>query len=111
MIWLLRFAFAGVFVSMVCATSWAGSQCALWKTPEALVTHPWFIATLFDCYFGFLTFYAWVFYKETSWLARAGWLLGILLLGNLAMSAYMLITLFRLPADATADQLLLRRKS
>jgi hypothetical protein len=52
-----------------------------------------------------------VFYKETSWLARAGWLLGILLLGNLAMSAYMLITLFRLPADATPDQLLLRRKS
>jgi hypothetical protein len=33
---------------------------------------PWFIATLFDCYFGFLTFYAWLFYKETGWFSRIG---------------------------------------
>jgi hypothetical protein len=110
MIWTLRLAFSGVLVTMLCATSWASSQCALWKTPEAVVTHPWFIATLFDCYFGFLTFYGWVFYKEVSWVARVGWLLAILLLGNVAMASYMLITLFRLPADAGVEQLLLRRE-
>jgi predicted permease len=111
MIWLLRGLFAGVLLTMLGATSWASLQCALWKTPEALVTHPWFIATLFDCYFGFLTFYAWVFYKETGWLARAGWLVAILLLGNIAMSIYMLITLFRLPASAGIEQVLLRAKA
>jgi hypothetical protein len=110
MIWFLRLAFAGVFLTMVCVTTWAGHQCPLWKTPEALVTHPWFIATLFDCYFGFLTFYAWLCYKETHWFARIAWLLAILLLGNLAMSAYMLITLFRLPPTAGMDAVLLRRK-
>ena len=110
MIWFLRAAFSFVFVTMVFATSWASSQCALWKTPEALVTHPWFIATLFDCYFAFLTFYVWLFYKEPGWGARIGWLIGILLLGNLAMSAYLLLTLFRLPANAPVEQLLLRRK-
>ena len=70
MIWLLRLAFLFVLVTMLCATSWASWQCPLWKTPEAVVGHPWFIATLFDCYFGFLTFYAWVFYKEPGWPAR-----------------------------------------
>jgi hypothetical protein len=75
-----------------------------------VATHPWFIATLFDCYFGFLTFYAWVFYKEAGWVARAGWLLAILILGNIAMSSYMLLTLFRLPASAGVEQVLLRRK-
>ncbi len=110
MIWPLRIFFSGVLVTMLLATSWASYHCALWKTPEALVTHPWFIATLFDCYFGFLTFYAWLCYKETAWLARGAWLVAILLLGNIAMSAYMLLTLFRLPASASLEAVLLRRK-
>ena len=110
MIWFLRLIFLFVLVTMLCATSWASYECALWKMPPAVVTHPWFIATLFDCYFGFLTFYAWVFYKETGWLARLGWLIAILLLGNIAMSIYMLITLFKLPADARIAQVLIRQK-
>ena len=111
MIWFLRLVFLFVLVSMLCATSWASWQCPLWQTPHEVVMHPWFIATLFDCYFGFLTFYAWVFYKEPGWLARGGWLIAILLLGNIAMSSYMLITLFRLPPDARISQVLLRQKS
>jgi predicted permease len=110
MIWFLRLAFGCVLGTMLCATSWASLHCALWKTPQPVVTHPWFIATLFDCYFGFLTFYVWLAYKETGWLARALWLVGILLLGNIAMSAYMLVTLFRLPSDARMEQVLLRRQ-
>ena len=110
MIWFLRIAFLFVLVTMLCATSWASCQCALWKTPQAVVSHPWFIATLFDCYFGFLTFYAWLAYKETGWLARVLWLIAILLLGNIAMSGYMLITLFCLPANAGIEQVLLRQK-
>jgi predicted permease len=83
---------------------------ALWKTPRAVATHPWFIATLFDTYFAFLTFYAWVAYKETGNVARALWLIAILLLGNITMAIYMLRQLFRLPTDATMEQLLLRKK-
>jgi hypothetical protein len=110
MIWPLRIAFIFVLVTMLCATSWASWHCPLWQTPQSVVGHPWFIATLFDCYFGFLTFYAWVFYKQPTWPARIGWLLAILLLGNIAMSSYMLITLFRLPPDAPISQVLLREK-
>ena len=43
-------------------------------------------------------------------LARVGWLLGILLLGNIAMATYMLIQLFRLPLTAKMEDLLVRRK-
>jgi hypothetical protein len=110
MIIFLRIAFGCVLVTMLCVTGWASVQCALWKTPEALVTHPWFIATMFDTYFAFLTFYAWLAYKETGWLARVSWLIAILLLGNIAISSYMLITLFRLSADANIEQVLLRKK-
>jgi hypothetical protein len=109
MIWFLRIAFSVVLVSMLCVTSWASAVLPLWQTPRALLLHPWFIATLFDCYFGFLTFYLWLAYRETSWLARVLWLLAILALGNIAMSSYMLIVLWRLPANASIDRLLLRQ--
>ncbi len=110
MILFLRIAFIIVLISMFAVTGWASTEVALWKTPRAVATHPWFIATLFDTYFAFLTFYAWLAYKETTVLARVGWLLGILLLGNIAMATYMLIQLFRLPLTAKMEDLILRRK-
>lgn len=109
MIVYLRVLFFIVLISMLAVTGWASTQCALWKTPREVVTHPWFIATLFDTYWAFLTFYCWVAYKEVSWLARISWLIGILLLGNIVMAIYMLIQLFKVPADGKIEDVLLRR--
>lgn len=111
MIIVLRIAAAFVLVAMLAVTTWASLQVALWDTPRAVATHPWFIATLFDTYFAFLTFYVWLAYKETSNLARILWLLVILLLGNIAMAIYLLRELFRLPANATMGDLLMRSKA
>jgi hypothetical protein len=108
MIWFLRVAFAVVLLTMLCVTTWASGIVALWKMPREVATHPWFIATLFDTYFAFLTFWLWVAYKERTAFPRFLWLVAILLLGNIAMAAYMLIKLCRLPADAKLDRLLLR---
>lgn len=93
---------------MVYATGSASMQCSILQIPSSVTGHPWFIATLCDAYFGFLTFYVWVFYKEKSVVGRIVWFVLIMLLGNLAMSAYMLIHLFKLPSDAHASKLLLR---
>lgn len=109
MIWFLRCFFIVVLVSMLAVTSWASMNCALWDIPGSVGGHPWFIATLFDTYWAFLTFYCWVAYKERTWLARIGWLLGILLLGNIAMAAYMLIQLIRVPTQARIEDVLLRK--
>ena len=110
MILFLRAFFLIVLISMLGVTSWASVQCALWETPRTVVTHPWFIATLFDTYWAFLTFYCWVAYKEVSWLARIAWLIGILLLGNIIMAIYMLIQLFQVPATTSIETVLLRRR-
>jgi predicted permease len=108
MIIFLRFAFSVVVIAMLAVTTWASLQVPLWRTPHEVVAHPWFIATLFDTYFAFLTFWTWLAYKEKNWLARLAWLVAILLLGNLAMASYMLILLFRLPTNAPVQQILLR---
>ena len=106
MISFLKVFFLIVLGSMLWITTQASLQCPLWKTPHEVVSHPWFIATLFDTYWAFLTFYCWVFYKDQSWVKRILWLLAILLLGNIAMSIYVLNKLFRLPSGATARDLL-----
>ena len=108
MIWALRAFFLFVLIAMLSVTTWASLILPLWETPRAVFGHPWFIATLFDTYFAFLTFACWVFYKERSPLARVAWLIAILFLGNIAMAIYMLIQLFRVPANAPLKQVLLR---
>ena len=101
--------------TLVGVSIWASLHVGIVTAIEALLaqpdagTHPWFVATLADAYFGFLWFWAWIAYKETSNLARAGWLVLVLGLGNIAMAAYMLLQLRKLPAQATAADLLLRR--
>lgn len=110
MVVFLRFFFLLVLLSMLAVTSWASTHVALWRVPAEVIGHPWMIATLFDAYWGFLAFYAWIFYKEVSPAARVGWLIAVLLLGNIAMAVYALIQLFRVSASASIEEVLLRRK-
>ena len=100
--------------ALVGVSAWASAKIGIVPAIEALAaqpaagTHPWFLATLADAYFGFLWFWAWIAYKETSNAARALWLVGVLGLGNIAMAAYMLLQLRRLAPGAPAERLLLR---
>ena len=110
MIIFLRFFFVVVLLSMLAVTGWASLECALWKIPREVTTHPWFIATLFDAYWGFMIFYLWVAYKEVAWVPRIVWLIAILLLGNIAMAVYMLLQLFRMPSTARFESVLLRTR-
>lgn len=100
--------------TLVGVSVWATAQVGIFDAIVVLLaepaagTHPWFIATLADAYFGFLWFWAWIAYKETSNVARGAWLVAVLFLGNIAMASYMLLQLRKLPAGAPAQALLLR---
>ena len=111
MILFLRALFLVVLASMLWVTTWASLQCPLFAVPRDVFAHPWFIATLFDAYWGFTTFFVWVCYKETTWLARIAWFVAIMLLGNIAMSAYWLSELFALPTDGKLADLLVARRT
>ncbi|GAC1620134.1 MAG: DUF1475 family protein [Nevskia sp.] len=106
----LKLIFALILITIVAATSWASSILPFYRTPQEIVTHPWFIATLVDTYLAFFTYWLWVAYKERSAAISALWLVLIFALGNIAMAGYALITLFRLPPGATAEDFLLRRQ-
>jgi hypothetical protein len=105
----LKLLFGGIFVFMVGMTIRTGLTVSLWTAWPSYAANPWSMATLYDAYFGFVTFYAWVFYKERGLWARALWFLLIMGLGNIAMSSYVLFQLFRLMPDEPAAAILLRR--
>jgi hypothetical protein len=111
MITALRCLFATVLASMIWVTTWAGMQCPLFAVPHAVASHPWFIATMFDAYWGFMTFFVWVCYRQTSWTARIAWFLAIFALGNIAMSSYCLAALSQVPAGGKVSDVLTSRRA
>jgi hypothetical protein len=110
MITALRCLFVAILASMIWVTTWAGMQCPLFAVPHAVATHPWFIATMFDAYWGFTTFFVWVCFRQTSWTARIAWFLAIFSLGNIAMSSYCLAALSQVPKDGKVSDVLTARR-
>ena len=101
--------FSGILVAMLAVTTTASLHQPLWEW-GGLKAEPdrwWTYATLADAYFGFLTFYAWVFYKETTAASRASWFVAIMLLGNMGLAVYVLLQLGGLRAGAPVSQLLI----
>ncbi len=107
----LKVLFIVILCSMLYVTTWASLQCPLFGVPKGVATHPWFLATLADAYWGFVTFWVWIAYKQTSWSARLAWLVAVIGLGNIAMSLYWLSELFTEPKDAPLSQLLTARRA
>jgi hypothetical protein len=103
--------FGAILAAMLVVTVTASLYQPLWEWGglEAEPDRWWTYATLADAYFGFLTFYAWVFYKEARASARVGWFVAIMLLGNMAMAVYVLLQLARLRPGEPVAQLLLRK--
>ena len=106
---LLKLLFGGIFIWMTVLTIRTSVAVSLWAAWPGFAANPWAVATLYDAYFGFLTFYLWVLYKERTAWARVLWFLLIMGLGNIAMSLYVLIQLFRLKPDEPADAILWRQ--
>lgn len=103
---LLRLWFSGVLAAMLAVTVWASLDRRVFDAGAELWAMPWGRATLFDAYFAFVAIWLWIAWRERSLVARAGWLVAILLLGNVAIAAYFLLALRRAPADAAPSSAL-----
>ena len=111
MLWFLRLLFLTVLGSMLWVTTWASLQQSILAIPREVFTNPWFIATLFDAYFGFLTFYVWLAWKEPTLAARVLWFIAVMALGNLAMAIYVLVELFRIRSSSQFSDVVARRNT
>jgi len=94
----LKGLFGFIFLFMVAMTVRTSLQVPIWHASFA--GNPWAWATLYDAYFGFITFFCWVAWRERSLSSKILWFILIVALGNIAMSFYVLLQLFALkPAE------------
>ena len=100
-----------IFVWMIVLTVRTSMAVSLWSAWGPLAANPWAVATLYDAYFAFFAFWLWVAWRERTVWERALWLVAIFALGNIAMSFYVLIQIFRLRADEPVDALFRRRQT
>ncbi len=101
--------FVGILLSMLAVTTYASLDRSVLNVGSDLTSDPWFQATLADAYFGFLTFYVWVAYKEPSLWRKALWFVLIMALGNIAMAVYVLIQLAKLKPGEPISRMLTAR--
>ena len=100
-----------ILLGMAGLTVVASAERGLFEAGAVLWPDAWFRATLADALFGFLIAYCWIFYKEGSWGRRALWFVLVMSLGTIAVSAYLLIRLYRLPPGGSVEDLLLRARA
>jgi hypothetical protein len=107
----LKILFAAIFVWMIAMTLHVQASTSLLLSPKEFSwqSTPWACATLFDAYFGFITFFVWVCFKERALWSKILWFVLIMSLGNIAMSGYVLLQLFQLRKDEPASAILCRR--
>jgi hypothetical protein len=100
---LLKCLFAFIFLFMVVMTVRTSLQVPVWQAN--FTGNPWAWATLYDAYFGFITFFCWVAWRERSVGLKVLWFVLILTLGNIAMSFYVLLQLFALRPEEPVERL------
>ena len=100
--------FSIFLLAMLAMTIVASLDRSVFNVGQEMLQDKWFQATLLDAYLGFLTFYVWVAYKETTWAGKLIWFVLIMTLGNMAMAGYVLIQLFRLKPDEPCSNILVR---
>ncbi len=103
----LKIWFFLVLITMLVVVSWASLNESILEIPKIVQQDVWFIATLFDTYFAFIAIYLWMAYRTPSWVGRIVWFLMVMLLGNIGIALYLLLTLLKLPPNATMRDLLL----
>jgi hypothetical protein len=109
LLYFLRSFFALTLLVMLSTTITASIDRNIFEAVGSIWANWWFKATLLDAYLGFLTFFVWVAYKELHLRRKLVWFALIMLLGNMAISTYMLLELYKLQEGDTLEILLTRR--
>jgi hypothetical protein len=101
----LKVIFSLILILMLSLTTWSSFDQNVWDGFRYVFQNRWAVATLGDAYCGFITFLAWLVYREKSNVSRVLWVVAVLIFGNIAMSLYVLN---RLRTAKSVEDLLVR---
>lgn len=101
--------FTAVFLWVTYVVINTSFQSNLFTEWNYLMNIPWMQATLWDFYANIFVLLVWVYYKESSIAAKALWTVLFITLGSIAVTAYVLMQLFRLKPGDNLENILVRK--
>lgn len=107
---ILSLLFLIILAAMLWVTLWASQYESVFNAGQVW-DDPWSRATLFDAYFGFVTFFCYVAWRECRLVTKIIWFVLIMALGNIAMSLYILLQLWGLRRNGGGIDQLFQRKT
>lgn len=102
----LSLVYAGLLALLAASCVWAASERGVIAALLEIAADRWGLVTLIDIYAAFFSVWLWIAWRERSLAARVVWALLIAGLGSMAIAAYVLLALRRLPPGAPASALL-----
>ncbi len=105
---LISFYVVVLAVMLVCLIV-ASLHQNVFEAGGVLMRDPWFVATIADTYFAFLSIALWIAWKERFTVGAWVWVISVLALGNIAIAAYALWQLARWRPAQGVEALLTRR--
>jgi hypothetical protein len=103
---VLGLVYAGLLASLAALCVWAAAEQGVTAALAQMAGERWGLTTLVDLYTAFFSVWLWIAWRERSLSARLAWAVLIAGLGSMAIAAYVLLALRRLPAGAGASALL-----
>ncbi|KAB2924192.1 MAG: DUF1475 domain-containing protein [Bacteroidetes bacterium] len=100
---------SATFVWVVYIVISTSLESNLFKEWDFLASIPWMRATLWDFYALILVLLLWVYYKESSIVLKGVWTVLFVGLGSIAVTAYVLLQIFRLKKGEGLHNVLLRK--
>ncbi|SER51746.1 DUF1475 family protein [Pedobacter rhizosphaerae] len=109
MINLLKIVFSALFVFMCYKVISTCLESNLFEQWDFLGSIPWMRATLWDFYANILIITLWMFFKEKNIILKIVWTILFVCLGSIGTIGYILVKLFKLKADESVKDLLVKR--
>jgi hypothetical protein len=111
MINFLRVIFIMLFLFMIYTVVSTSLESNLIKEWSNLAQIPWMSATLIDFYINTVVIFIWIAYKENRLITKVYWLLGLIFLGSIASTLYMIIQLYKINSNDSLEKLFIRNDS
>ena len=102
----LQVLFSLVFATLLAGTVWASRDRGVLDALREMWPDPWFKVTLLDTYFGFLTVWLWIAWREPGAVRKIVWAVLVAGLGNFAIAGYLLKALAGLKEGEGVRELL-----
>jgi len=100
--------FTLLFIYIVYTVIATSLESNLFEEWDFLASIPWMKATLIDFYINTVVIFAWIYFKENNFYKSLLWLIGLVFLGSIISTLYVILQLIKVKSDEPVSNAFLK---